>query len=74
MKITRKRSETKQLLETLPVGACFIDGGNIFMVINEVHHDDGEHYNAVCLENGELSGFIPDSYVKPVNTELIVEE
>jgi hypothetical protein len=73
MKITRKSNETKQLFETLPVGSCFIESGVVFMVIHAIYGSDGEHYNAVSLENGELCGFVPGGYVKPVSTELIVE-
>jgi hypothetical protein len=73
MKITRKSNETRQMLETIPVGSCFIDGGNVFMVIDEIYASDGEQYNTVCLETGELVGFVQDAFVKPVSTELIVE-
>jgi hypothetical protein len=73
MKITRKSNETKQMLETIPIGSCFIDGGNIFMKIEEFFTADDEHYNTVCLETGELVGFVQDAFVKPVSTELIVE-
>jgi hypothetical protein len=74
MIITRKRNETKQLFETIPVGSCFIDGGCVFMKIEEIFDADDEHFNAIQLNLGSLTGFDPTSYVKPVNAELIVEE
>jgi hypothetical protein len=74
MKITRKRSKTEKPFETFQVGATFIDDDIVFMVINELYSADGRCYNAICLESGELECFHLDCHVKPVETELIVEE
>jgi hypothetical protein len=74
MKITRKNNETKQLFETIHVGSCFIDGGCVFMKVEEIFDADDDCYNAIQLNLGSFTHFDPTSYVKSVNTELIVEE
>ena len=75
MKITRKNQDTGTLLSAIPVGSCFLDfEGQVCMKIAEVVRTErGEHLNVVLLATGRLAGFDQESYVKIVNTELIVE-
>ena len=72
MKIKRMSNETKQLIETIPIGSCFIENDIIYMKIAEFVLVS-KTYNAVCLETGHLFEFSPKLYVKPVQAELIVD-
>lgn len=71
MKITRKINETKQLIQTIPIGSCFIELGTVFMRINITTMTG--HYNAIQLETGKPLSINKETYVKPVEVELIVD-
>ncbi len=58
------------------IGAVFrTDNPSDYFVKTEEIYDAREnHFNAANLKTGELVGFMPDSYVKVVDAELMVKE
>lgn len=74
MKITHKDDSVKVRVGSIQTGTCFIDsGGIVCMMIDEFVTNKKKHLNAVILITGELIYIEHDTYVKIVNTELIVE-
>jgi len=53
-------------------GDVFRYQDSIFMVIREVETENGGIYNAIDLENGELTRFYADEEVVAVKAELVV--
>lgn len=57
---------------TLANGDIFKDHENIFMVIEEIEGKNGSIYNAIDLENGDLTLFYADEKVIALKAELVV--
>ena len=57
---------------TLENGDVFKDQENIFMVIKEIENKNGSMYNAIDLENGDLTFFYADEEVIALKAELVV--
>lgn len=57
---------------TLENGDIFKDRENIFMVFEEIEGKNGSIYNAIDLENGDLTFFYADEEVIPLKAELVV--
>lgn len=57
---------------TLENGDVFKDQENIFMVFEEIEGKNGSIYNAIDLENGDLTFFYADEKVIALNAELVV--
>lgn len=57
---------------TLENGDIFKDHENIFMVIEEIESKNGGIYNAIDLENGDLTLFYADEKVIALKAELVV--
>lgn len=57
---------------TLANGDIFKDHENIFMVIEEIEGKNGGIYNAIDLENGDLTLFYADEKVIALKAELVV--
>lgn len=53
-------------------GDVFRYQDDIFMVIKEVENKNGGIYNAIDLENGDLTFFYSDEEVIPLKAELVV--
>ena len=77
MKINRNTSKSLTSWDYVGVGQTFVErpGGTVFLKTAEFFEQDtGDHFNSVNLETGELVGFMTDSYVLIVKSELMVEE
>jgi hypothetical protein len=57
---------------TLENGDIFKDQENIFMVFEEIEGKNGSIYNAIDLENGDLTFFYADEQVIALKAELVV--
>lgn len=67
------RNDNKGIdFNTLKIGDVFKDQENILMVIREVETKNGGIYNAIDLEDGELTLFYADEEVIPLKAELVV--
>lgn len=67
------RNDNKGIdFNTLKIGDVFKDQENILMVIREVETKNGGIYNAIDLEDGELTLFYADKEVIPLKAELVV--
>ena len=67
------RNDNKGIdFNTLKIGDVFKDHENILMVIREVETKNGGIYNAIDLEDGELTLFYADEEVIPLKAELVV--
>ena len=59
MKINDNRNYKVQSFNSIypHIGVVFEWADNFYMTIEEVKNDDGQHYNAVCLNDGKLVCF-----------------
>ena len=57
---------------TLENGDVFKDQESIFMVFEEIEGKNGSIYNAIDLENGDLTFFYADEKVTVLKAELVV--
>lgn len=58
MKINDNRERTMQSFRTiLRIGEIFEYANKIYMTVIDVADDDGNYYNAVCLNDGEFAYF-----------------
>ena len=57
---------------TLENGDVFKDQENIFMVFEEIEGKNGSIYNAIDLENGDLTFFYADEKIIALKAELVV--
>jgi len=77
MKINRSTTKSHTSWDYVGIGQTFVEkpGGPVFLKTADIfEHDTDHHYNAVCLETGELVGFMADCEVLIVKSELTVEE
>lgn len=56
----------------LEKGDVFRYQDNVFMVIKKIESKNGSVYNAIDLEDGELTLFYDDEEVIPLKAELVV--
>lgn len=67
------RNDNKGIdFNTLKIGDVFKDQENILMVIKKIESKNGSVYNAIDLEDGELTLFYADEEVIPLKAELVV--
>ena len=68
------RNDKKNIVEFsfLENGDVFRYEEGIFMVIKKVENKNGGVYNAIDLENGELTLFYADEEVTALKAELVV--
>ena len=58
MKICDKRGRVMQSFNSiLVIGTTFDYEGKIYMMVEKVCDDDGNYYNALCLNDGEFAHF-----------------
>ena len=67
------RNDNKGIdFNTLEIGDVFKDQDNVFMVIKKIESKNGSVYNAIDLDDGELTLFYADEEVIPLKAELVV--
>lgn len=71
MKINDNRDQKRQSFQCLhPIGEIFEYGNEFFMTIEKVRDCDDNYYNAVCLNDGELTYFNIEQ-VQPLDNVIL---
>lgn len=70
MNIIRKENKN-HLFDEISIGGIFECGDTIFMKFREIV-SNGHVYNAIGLEDGEITCFMSDEEIQPVNADLVI--